>query len=60
MGETERDARDPREGPDDMARQADVDDTLAPGSAPGGPEWPSEATEGPGASEPLGPEHGAE
>ena len=52
--------RDPVESPDEMARQADVDETLEPGSEPGGPDWPTEATEGPGASEPLGPEHAAD
>ena len=58
--EREHRTRDPLEGPEEMAREAAVDDALAPGSEPGGPDWPSEATEGPGASEPLGPEHGAE
>ena len=43
-----------REDQDDMALAADADDTLSPGSAPGGPDYPEEATEGPGASEPLG------
>ena len=31
---------------DSRARAADADDTLAPGSMPGGPEYPEEASEG--------------
>jgi hypothetical protein len=42
-----------REDQEDMAIAADADETLSPGSEPGGPEYPEEATEGPGASEPL-------
>jgi hypothetical protein len=41
---------DPRERPENedesLERSADADDTLSPGSEPGGPEYPEEATEG--------------
>ena len=42
-----------RESEEDMSFAADADDTLSPGSMPGGPEYPEEETEGTGASEPL-------
>jgi hypothetical protein len=41
---------DPRERPENedesLERAADADDTLSPGSEPGGPEYPEEAIEG--------------
>ena len=63
MGETERGWEEEagagetrfREGQEEMARAADADETLSPGSMPGSPDYPEEATEGPGASEPLPP-----
>ncbi len=40
----------PRERPENedesLERAAEADDTLSPGSEPGGPEYPEEATEG--------------
>ncbi len=38
----------------DMAEAAEADETLKPGSMPGGPEYPEDAVEGEGASPPLG------
>jgi len=35
----------PDEGQDDMSHASDADETLAPGSMPGGPEYPEEAAE---------------
>jgi hypothetical protein len=41
---------DPRNRPENeeesLERAADADDTLSPGSEPGGPEYAEEATEG--------------
>ena len=38
-------------------RAAEADDTLAPGTMPGGPDYPEEATEGPERDEPGAPAH---
>ena len=47
--------REPRTGEDEdaRARAADADDSLAPGSMPGGPEYAEEASEG-GEDDPRG------
>jgi hypothetical protein len=50
----------PVEGPEEMRLEAEADEALKPGSEPGGPEWPEDATEGRGESPSLGPEHGAD
>ncbi len=42
-----------RESGEDMAEAAEADETLKPGSMPGGPEYPEDAVEGEGASAPL-------
>ena len=39
-----REAR--REDEESLARAADADETLPPGSEPGGPDYPEEAVEG--------------
>ncbi len=43
-------SENPRERPENeeesLERAADADDTLRPGSEPGGPDYPEEATEG--------------
>ena len=44
------------ESHEDMAEAAEADETLEPGSMPGGPEYPEEAVEGEGSSPPLGAE----
>ena len=45
-----------RESQADISEAAEADETLAPGSMPGGPEYPEEESEGEGASPPLGSE----
>ena len=51
------DEREPQtrygESQEDMWEAADADETLKPGSMPGGPEYPEDAVEGQGASPPL-------
>lgn len=51
------DEREPQtrygESHQDMSEAAEADETLEPGSMPGGPEYPEEAVEGEGASPPL-------
>ena len=42
------------ESEQDMSEAAEADETLEPGSMPGGPEYPADAVEGEGASPPLG------
>ena len=39
------------------ARAADADETLAPGSEPGGPDYPEEASDGPEPGTPGAPAH---
>lgn len=58
LGENEQ-ASERRPGDDEeaRARAADADDTLAPGSQPGGPEYPEDASEGTGAEPPAAPAH---
>ena len=42
----DREGREPAREEEGLARGAEADDTLRPGSEPGGPEYPEEATEG--------------
>jgi hypothetical protein len=49
--EADREGREPPERPaatdeEALERAAEADETLPPGSMPGGPEYPEEATEG--------------
>jgi hypothetical protein len=48
-----------RSGEDDeaRARAAEADDSLAPGSEPGGPEYPEDASEGRESEPPGAPAH---
>jgi hypothetical protein len=52
------DEREPQtrygESQEDMSEAAEADETLKPGSMPGGPEYPEDAVEGEGASPALG------
>jgi hypothetical protein len=45
------------EDEESRARAADADETLAPGSDPGGPEYPEEASEGGESGGPGAPAH---
>ena len=51
------DEREPQtrydESQQDISGAAEADETLEPGSMPGGPEYPADAVEGEGASPPL-------
>ena len=47
----------PREDEETRERAAESDDTLAPGSMPGGPEYPEKASEGAEREPPGSPAH---
>jgi hypothetical protein len=47
------------ESQQDIGEAAEVDETLEPGSMPGGPDYPGDAVEGEGASPPLAPDERA-
>ena len=55
-GRAER-SREPLDRADEdeeaLGQAAEADETLAPGSMPGGPEYPEEASEGPDAGAPA-------
>ena len=58
MGEREPQTRY-GESEQDMSEAAEADETLEPGSMPGGPEYPEDAVEGEGASPPLAEDQSA-